>query len=149
MPESKSQNIKRIDKFTSLSVFLILFLTGCRELLPYRASTPEVSGILLQNNTPLADVTVYSCLKGRDAKHCGQFKKTTTDSQGHFYFDNVYEIINHFSQLGDSSFSYNINFQYLGRDYHWSGSGGELPDNVNLRCDINQQELCTINAFYQ
>lgn len=142
-----NQNNSHLFNPAKVISLLMLLLTGCREFLPYRTSTPEVSGILMQNGTPLPDVVIYSCLKGKEAKHCGQHNKTTTDSQGHFYFDSVNEIINRVSQLGDSSFNYNINFQYLGHDYHWKGSGGELPDSVNLRCDISHQELCTIHYF--
>lgn len=126
---------------------LILLLAGCRELLPYRTSQPEISGVLLQHGTPLNDVVVYSCLKGASPRQCSQYKKTMTDSQGHFYFDSTSEVISHVSQLGDSSFNYNINFLYNGRDYHWSAGGGEMPDNVNLRCDISHQELCTVHNF--
>lgn len=147
MPESISPVIKR--QFNNVYAFIILIflLAGCREILPYRTATPEISGVLLQNGSPLPDVVIYSCLKGSSLRQCIKYKKTTTDSQGRFYFDSASETISHISQLGDSSFNYNIIFLYGGRDYHWQGSGGEMPENVNLRCDISHQELCTVHHF--
>jgi len=147
MPESISPNNKRQFKLISFISVLFLMLTGCRELLPYRTSQPEISGVLLQNGAPLPDVVIYSCLKGSNPRQCASYKKTATDSQGHFYFDSSSEIISNFSQLGDSSFRYNISFLYNGRDYLWNAAGGEMPDNVNLRCDISHQELCTVHNF--
>jgi hypothetical protein len=129
------------------SLFLALMLTGCREFLPFRTAVPDISGVLLQRGTPLPDVVIYSCLNSSSPKRCAKYKKTMTDSQGHFYFDSMSDVIRQVSDIGNPSFSYNINFQYLGRDYHWSARGGEMPDDVNLRCDISHQELCTVHHF--
>jgi hypothetical protein len=147
MPEPISP--KNSHQFNRANVILILILlsAGCREILPYRTTAPEISGVLLQNGTPLADIVVSSCVSGNSAKRCARFMKTTTDSQGKFYFDSANEFISRVSQVGSSSFNYNINFQYLGQDYRWSENGEELPDNVNLRCDISHQALCTVHSF--
>jgi hypothetical protein len=148
MPELKNPLINHQAIYACAISILIFQLSGCREILPYRTSAPEISGILLQNGAPLPDVVVYSCLKGSIAnKRCGKYKKTTTDSQGNFYFESASEFIGNVSQLGDSSFDYNINFLYGGREYHWSAGGGEMPENVNLRCDISHQQLCTVHHF--
>jgi hypothetical protein len=144
-PISPVIRIKRYLIFPGL--LLALMLVGCREFLPYRTEVPDISGILLQRGVPLPDVVIYSCLKSSSPKRCAKYKKTMTDSQGHFYFDSMSDVIRQISDIGDSSFSYNINFQYLGRDYHWNARGGEMPENVNLRCDISHQELCTVHNF--
>lgn len=136
-----------IKNLVYLGLLLALIPTGCREFLPYRTTVPDISGVLLQRGAPLPDVVIYSCLKGSSPKRCAQYKKTMTDSQGHFYFDSTSDVIRQVSDIGDPSFSYNISFQHLGRDYHWSARGGEMPDNVSLRCDISHQELCTVHHF--
>lgn len=147
MPESIcTLNSSRCKHASAILVFILL-LAGCREMLPYRTTSPEVSGVLLQNGMPLADVVVNSCVSGSSPERCARFKKTTTDSRGQFYFDSVNAFISQVSQVGNPSFHYNIFFQYLGRDYHWSEGGGDLPDNVNLRCDISHQVLCTVHQF--
>jgi hypothetical protein len=126
---------------------LVFILAGCREMLPYRTAAPEISGVLLQDGMPLADVPVTACVSANSARRCARFMKGMTDSRGQFYFDSVNEFISQISQVGDPSFHYHISFQYQGRDYHWSENGGNMPDNVNLRCDISHQALCTVHQF--
>lgn len=128
-------------------VTLMLLLAGCREFLPYRTAKPEISGVLLQNGLALPNIAISSCVLGNIAQPCHSYKRTTTDSQGKFYFESVYELVNRASQIGDSSVTYNINFHYQGREFYWNGSGGSLPENVNLRCDISHQQLCTVHQF--
>jgi hypothetical protein len=129
---------------TAVAVFIITFaLVGCSHL-PFSASKPDITGILLQNGIPLSGVRISYCTKGQSAKRCEIYKQTTTDGHGQFFFENTWDLKSSVSSIGGSQLSYSIYFQQFGRDYHWNMGGlGHAPENVDLRCDIHNNILCT------
>jgi hypothetical protein len=127
---------------------LALMLAGCPAMIPHAPATkPQITGILLQDNVPLSGVRIYSCTKGHIARRCQKFSDTITDSQGQFFFESVWGAEALGSYVDDPPFSYGIDFQHQGHDYHWHGGGvGTAPESVNLRCDIRNKALCTIEV---
>ena len=121
-----------------------LVLTGCAPLPHVRTSKPEMTGVLLYNGAPVPDVTIISCAKGQLPNKCERIQKTMTDSQGRFFFAAEWEFDKLVPYLGDTKFTYGINFQYHAREFHWNGSGvGDTPKSVDLRCEIRNTVLCT------
>ncbi|ESS71828.1 hypothetical protein MGMO_88c00400 [Methyloglobulus morosus KoM1] len=119
-------------------------LAGCAPLPYVRTSKPEMTGILLQNGMPVPDVLIISCARGQLPRKCERIKKTLTDGQGRFFFEAEWEFDKLVPYIGDTKFSYGISFHYLGRDFHWNGSGvGDTPKSVDLRCEVRNTVLCT------
>ena len=131
----------------ALVSILAIVLTGCAPLPYVRTSKPEITGVLLQNGVPVPDVLITSCAKGQLSGRCERVKETMTDSQGRFFFGAEWEFEKLVPYIGDQKFNYDLGFQYLGRDFHWNGSGvGDTPKSVNLRCEIRNNVLCTVEV---
>jgi hypothetical protein len=131
----------------ALASILTLALTGCAPLPYVRTSKPEISGILLQNGVPVPGVLITSCGKGQLSGRCERIKKSMTDSQGQFFFGAEWEFDKLIPYIGDQKFNYDLNFQYLDRVYLWNGGGvGDTPKSVNLRCEMGNNVLCTVEV---
>lgn len=136
----------------SLNCLLIFIITvgliGCAQLAKLHTTKPELSGVLLYNGLPVSGVRILSCAKGQLTKRCELFKTTTSDSQGRFFFESVGDFSTSLSLIGDSSHGYDIEFEYLGRKYHWNQNGlGDSPKAVDLRCEIRSEVVCTSHAY--
>jgi hypothetical protein len=130
-----------------ISVIISFVLVGCAPLPYIRTSKPEITGVLLLGGVAIPDLLITSCAKGQLPGKCVKVRKTTTDSQGEFFFGAEWDYEKLVPYIGDQKFNYGIGFQYLGRDYHWNEGGvGDTPKSVNLRCEIRNNVLCTVEV---
>lgn len=131
----------------TLASILTIVLTSCTHLPYVRPSKPEITGILLQNGMPVAGVLITACVKRQLSGGCGKAKKTVTDSQGQFFFEAEWESGKLIPDFGDQTFNYGFGFQYVGHQFYWNEGGvGDTPKSVNLRCEIRNNVLCTVEV---
>lgn len=131
----------------AFSALLTFVLTGCAPLPYVRTSKPEITGVLLYNGAAVPDLLITICAKGQLPGKCEKVKKTTTDSQGQFFFGAEWDYEKLVPYIGDQKFNYGIAFKHLDRDYHWNEGGvGATPKSVNLRCEIRNNVLCTVEV---